>query len=135
MSALRPFLLVLSCIVSWSALAARPFVTDDAQIVDQGHCQLETFYKKQHAYSGSEFWFLPACNPSFVPLENGLEITVGEGHPAHDLGISEVAARAAHFPEPLVGLGPDLLEVLEQLALQRPGRVLLGDSALARLVQ
>ena len=51
--------------------AARPFVTDDARVVDQGHCQLESFYKEQRAYSGSEFWVMPACNPF------NLEITVG----------------------------------------------------------
>jgi hypothetical protein len=53
------------------AYAARPFFTDDARVVDRGHCQLETFYKEQRAYSGSEFWFLPACNPL------GMELTVG----------------------------------------------------------
>jgi hypothetical protein len=53
------------------AQAARPFFTDDARVVDKGHCQLESFYKEQRAYSGSEFWFLPACNPL------GLELTVG----------------------------------------------------------
>ena len=53
------------------AHAARPFVTDDARVVDKGGCQIETFYKKQETYSGSEFWFLPACNPF------GLEMTVG----------------------------------------------------------
>ena len=42
--------------------AARPFVTDDARVVDPDHCQLETFYKEQRSYSGHEFWFLPACN-------------------------------------------------------------------------
>ena len=51
--------------------AARPFVTDDARVVDKDHCQVETFYKTQRTYDGSEFWWLPACNPSF------LEITVG----------------------------------------------------------
>jgi hypothetical protein len=56
--------------------AARPFFTDDARVVDKGHCQIETFYKEQRTYSGSEFWFLPACNPGFIPLENGVEITV-----------------------------------------------------------
>lgn len=44
------------------ARAARPFVTDDARVVDPDHCQLETYYKEQRAYSGNEFWFLPACN-------------------------------------------------------------------------
>jgi hypothetical protein len=53
------------------AQAARPFFTDDARVVDKGHCQLESFYKEQRAYSGSEFWFLPACNPF------GVELTVG----------------------------------------------------------
>lgn len=53
------------------ALAARPFVTDDARIVDDGHCQLESFYKAQRSYGGSEFWFLPACNPG------GVELTLG----------------------------------------------------------
>ena len=57
--------------------AARPFFTDDARVVDKGHCQLESFYKEQRTYSGSEFWFLPACNPSFMPMANGLELTVG----------------------------------------------------------
>jgi hypothetical protein len=53
------------------AHAARPFFTDDARVVDKGHCQLETFYKDQRSYAGSEFWFLPACNPL------GFEMTVG----------------------------------------------------------
>lgn len=53
------------------AYAARPFFTDDARVVDRGHCQLESFYKEQRAYSGSEFWFLPACNPL------GVELTIG----------------------------------------------------------
>ena len=57
--------------------AARPFFTDDARVVDKDHCQIETFYKDQRTYTGSEFWWLPACNPNFIPMKNGLEITVG----------------------------------------------------------
>ena len=53
------------------AHAARPFITDDARVVDRGGCQIETFYKEQRKYSGSEFWFMPACNPF------GLELTAG----------------------------------------------------------
>jgi hypothetical protein len=68
---------LLLATVPFSAQAARPFFTDDARIVDKEHCQLETFYKQEHAYNGSEFWFLPACNPSFAPTENGVEITIG----------------------------------------------------------
>ncbi|TLY72116.1 MAG: hypothetical protein E6K43_13440 [Gammaproteobacteria bacterium] len=51
------------------AYAARPFFTDDARIVD--NCQIETFYKEQRSYSGSEFWFLPACKAL------GFELTAG----------------------------------------------------------
>jgi hypothetical protein len=54
-----------------TAHAARPFVTDDARTVDEGSCQIETFYKRQNAYHGAEFWFLPACNPY------GAEFTFG----------------------------------------------------------
>lgn len=54
------------------ALAARPFVTDDARTVDPGGCQIETFAKQQRRTRESEFWFLPACNP----LGN-LEMTIG----------------------------------------------------------
>jgi hypothetical protein len=46
-----------------SAHAARPFVTDDARIVEDGGYQLETFVKQQRALHEREFWFLPAHNP------------------------------------------------------------------------
>jgi len=59
------------------AFAARPFFTDDARVVDKDHCQIETFYKTQRTYNGSEFWWLPACNPDFMPWKNGLEVTFG----------------------------------------------------------
>lgn len=45
------------------AQAARPFVTDDARVVDPGGCQIETFAKRQRRLDEREFWFLPACNP------------------------------------------------------------------------
>jgi hypothetical protein len=54
-----------------NAPAARPFVTDDARVVERRGCQVETFYKKQHRFNEDEFWFLPACNPW------GVELTVG----------------------------------------------------------
>jgi hypothetical protein len=58
-------------LIFWAAAAqaARPFFTDDARIVE--HCQVETFYKEERTYAGSEFWFLPACNAF------GFEITLG----------------------------------------------------------
>jgi hypothetical protein len=70
-------LVSILAIAAPAAWAARPFFTDDARVVDKDHCQVETFYKDQRTYTGSEFWWLPACNPSFVPMKNGLEITVG----------------------------------------------------------
>ena len=68
---MKRFLIALLCGTASLCHAARPFVTDDARTVDPDHCQLETFYKEQRAYSGSEFWFLPACN------RLGVEWTVG----------------------------------------------------------
>lgn len=66
----RPALLlaVLACA---PAYAARPFVTDDARIVDKDGCQVETFVKDQRRFSETEFWFVPACNPW------GAELTAG----------------------------------------------------------
>src|SRR3954466_12292366 len=52
--------------------AARPFVTDDARVVDEGGCQVETFVKRQRKLDEREFWFLPACNPF-----GRVELTVG----------------------------------------------------------
>lgn len=59
-------------LVSLPAFAARPFVTDDARIVDPGGCQIETFVKKQRNFGEFEAWFLPGCNPG-----GNLELTVG----------------------------------------------------------
>jgi hypothetical protein len=53
------------------AHGARPFVTDDARVVDKDGCQVETFVKRQRRFDESEFWFLPACNPW------GAELTLG----------------------------------------------------------
>ena len=58
-----------------AAHAARPFVTDDARIVDPGGCQIETFVKVQQRENENELWFLPGCTPA-----SGLdstEITLG----------------------------------------------------------
>lgn len=65
--------LLLACLlaIAPAAHAARPFVTDDARVVDQGGCQVETFVKRQQRRDESEFWFLPACNPW------GAELTLG----------------------------------------------------------
>lgn len=59
-----------------ACLAARPFVTDDARIVDTGGCQIESFYKRQHRQPEEEFWFLPGCTPAWTPRGN-VELTLG----------------------------------------------------------
>ena len=58
-------------LVVHEAHGARPFVTDDARVVDKDGCQIESFVKRQRRFDESEFWFLPACNPW------GAELTVG----------------------------------------------------------
>lgn len=60
--ALAAGLLVLA-LGSSHAEAARPFVTDDARVVDPGGCQIEAFAKRQRKLDEREFWLLPACNP------------------------------------------------------------------------
>lgn len=47
----------------------------------------------------------------------------------------ELPATTAHLPNPLVGLAPDGLEVLDRSALQFPARVLSDQSAGAALVE
>jgi len=56
-------LLAALALIASPAFAARPFVTDDARVVDPQGCQVETFYKRQREFRESEFGFLPACNP------------------------------------------------------------------------
>ena len=51
------------CIHSAGTHAARPFVTDDARIVDTGGCQIESFVKRQRRHREDEIWFLPGCTP------------------------------------------------------------------------
>jgi hypothetical protein len=68
---MRAFLACLLALGAAAAHAARPFVTDDARIVDKDGCQVETFVKDQRRFDEREFWFLPACNPG------GSELTLG----------------------------------------------------------
>jgi hypothetical protein len=59
-------------LLSFPALAARPFVTDDARLTTAGSCQLESWSR---IYPESrEIWALPACNPG-----GNFEFTVGGG--------------------------------------------------------
>lgn len=59
-------------LLAWPPLvwAARPFMTDDARLTTAGSCQLESWSRRFS--DRTEFWALPACNPS-----GRLEITAG----------------------------------------------------------
>ena len=58
-----------------------------------------------------------------------------ERDPGEHLRVREVAARAAHFPDPFVGPIPGALEEVHQVSLQRPRVVVGGQPVRARLVQ
>jgi len=54
----------------WSA---RPMITDDARVTDAYGCQIETWVRREPGPPrATEFWALPACNPS-----GNLEWTLG----------------------------------------------------------
>ena len=64
------FPLFFACLMPSLADAARPMITDDARLTDEGACQVESWahiHGNQH-----EFWALPACNPG-----GNLEFTLG----------------------------------------------------------
>lgn len=70
-----PFLVAAAAFAA-DAFAARPFVTDDARVVDPDGSQVETFLKRQRTVSERELWFLPAHN--FAALAGGrVELTLG----------------------------------------------------------
>ena len=54
---------ILGCAHCAGTHAARPFVTDDARIVDTGSCQIESLAKRQRRQREDEVWFLPGCTP------------------------------------------------------------------------
>src|ERR687888_386282 len=76
------------------------------------------------------------------PLDGPLEPVFLDGShgsvecdPAHDLRMRELPTWPADLPQPLIRLAPRRLEVLEQLALQRPCRRLDWQSVCAALEQ
>jgi hypothetical protein len=74
---MRSLLAVAALLSIDAAFAARPFVTDDARVVDPEGRQVETFIKRQRAFKESEFWFLPAVNPGDVLGGGRMEFTLG----------------------------------------------------------
>jgi hypothetical protein len=93
---MKNFVVALLCLAASVCHAGRPLVTDDARVVDPDHCQLETFYKEQRAYSGHEFGFLPACNRFDVEWTLGGNRIEGENN---------VVVQAKKLLKPLVSNG------------------------------
>jgi hypothetical protein len=58
-----PLAAAAAAVCAHFAHAARPFVTDDARVVDEGGYQIETFVKRQRGFHENEFWLVPAHNP------------------------------------------------------------------------
>ena len=84
-SNLKSMLAALITALAWagagSAQAARPMVVDDARIVDEGACQVETW--RRFNRDSKETWALPGCNPG-----GNLELTLGTAElPVEDLGL------------------------------------------------
>ena len=74
----RPTLLafaVATAFASYGALAARPFNTDDARIVDPGGYQVEAYVKDQRGIKETEYWIVPAAN--FGGALERFEFTLG----------------------------------------------------------
>lgn len=90
---------VLACIaflIPSFALAARPFVTDDARLTTGGSCQMESWMR---IYPDSnELWTLPACNPT-----GNLEFTFGGGRskPQGEQATSDYVFQAKTLLRPL----------------------------------
>ena len=66
-------LLGAGLLVTTDALAIRPFITDDAHTVGEGHVQLETYWRRDRA--SFQHWLLPAVGPT-----DWLELTLGGVH-------------------------------------------------------
>jgi len=63
---------IVACAHSAGTQAARPFVTDDARIVNSGGCQIESFVKRQRRHQEDEIGFLAGCAPVAM-----VELTLG----------------------------------------------------------
>jgi hypothetical protein len=102
-----PVRFLFACIVLAAgglAHAARPFVTDDARVVDAGGCQIETFIKRQQKLDEREFWFLPACNP-FGRVELTLGKTWVDGTSPGDSRVDILQAKTLIKPLETNGYG------------------------------
>ena len=74
-------------LASSGTFAARPFVADDARLVDARACQLESYYR--HLDDVNELGAVPACNPS-----GNLELSLGGSRVHEDGSSSHLLAQA-----------------------------------------
>lgn len=74
-------------LASTGTFAARPFVADDARLVEARACQLESYYR--HPDGMNELGAVPACNPT-----GNLELSVGGSRVHEDGSSSHVLAQA-----------------------------------------
>ena len=74
---IRYQIILLLVFMSLDAIAARPFVTDDARLTTAGSCQLENWTRVYR--ESKEIWALPACNPT-----GNFELTVGAGYASNN---------------------------------------------------
>lgn len=104
------------------AYAARPFVTDDARIVDEGGYQIETFIKQQRNFNETEYWFLPAMNPEGL---GPVELTVGgiwvNSSINNDTASGIAQAKTLIKPLETNGYGLALTVGVQRLVPQDPG--------------
>ena len=97
-------LLCVLCVAAPLAHAGRPFVTDDARIVDKGGCQIETFVKRQRRFDETEVGVIPACNP-WGPVELSLGVARLASDTPGDSRALAAQAKALLRPLETNGLG------------------------------
>jgi hypothetical protein len=69
--------------IAGSAYAGRPLDTEDAEIIDEGRCQLESWAFQSR--STKRYWLVPACNPfGNLELQLGFAREQPEDAPRHD---------------------------------------------------
>nr|WP_238379991.1 hypothetical protein [Janthinobacterium sp. Marseille] len=91
---------LLLCLLAPIVQAARPMITDDARIVDDKACQLESWSRLNRG--STEYWALPACN-----FGGDLEVTVGGGvtHEGNTTSASDQVLQGKALLKPLASNG------------------------------
>ena len=108
------------------AFAARPFITDDARVVDAHACQLESWARLDH--DGNEYWALPGCN-----VTGNLEVTAGgawlsdEGEPDRENHLLQIQLKTLGRTLTTNGYGWGLAVGGVVNAAAHPDRELLGN--------